>query len=120
MAVRVTSGLPAAGLPAKIAVYRVVQEALNNSYQHAGVDEEEVELRVSQGALRLDVRDRGVGMEGSAKPRGEAKGRAPLGLRGMRERVEMLGGTLDVVSEPGSGTTVRALIPLTREEASRG
>ena len=120
VAVSVTSGLPTAGLPAKIAVYRVVQEALNNAYQHAGVDEEEVDLRLSQGALRLDVRDRGVGLEGSAGPRGEARGRAPLGLRGMRERVEMLGGTLEVVSEPGSGTTVRAVIPLTREEASRG
>jgi len=118
--VSVASGPPASGLPAKIAVYRVVQEALNNSYQHAGVDEEEVDLRVSQGSLRLEVRDRGVGLEGSAGPRGEAKGRAPLGLRGMRERVEMLGGTLEVVSEPGSGTTVRAVIPLTREEASRG
>jgi signal transduction histidine kinase len=118
--VSVASGLPAAGLPAKIAVYRVVQEALNNSYQHAGVDEEEVDLRVSHGSLRLEVRDRGVGLEGSAGPRGEAKGRAPLGLRGMRERVEMLGGGLEVASEPGSGTTVRAVIPLTREEESRG
>src|SRR3990170_2928185 len=120
VAVRVTSGLPAAGLPAKIAVYRVVQEALNNSYQHAGVDEEEVELRVSQGSLRLEVSDRGVGLGNSAEPRGAAKGRAPLGLRGMRERVEMLGGSLEAISEPGSGTTVRAVIPLTREEESRG
>ncbi len=118
--VSVASGLPAAGLPAKIAVYRVVQEALNNSYRHAAVDEEEVELRVSQGALRLEVRDRGVGLADSAAPRGEAKGRAPLGLRGMRERVEMLGGTLEVVSEPGSGTTVRAIVPLAREEAPHG
>ena len=68
----------------------------------------------------MEVRDRGVGLEGSAGPRGEARGRAPLGLRGMRERVEMLGGSLDVVSGPGSGTIVRAVIPLTREEESRG
>ena len=118
--VSVASGLPAAGLPAKIAVYRVVQEALNNSYQHAGVDEEEVDLRLSEGSLRLEVSDRGVGLGNSAEPRGAAKGRAPLGLRGMRERVEMLGGSLEAISEPGSGTTVRAVIPLTREEESRG
>jgi len=118
--VSVASGLPAAGVPAKIAVYRVVQEALNNSYQHAGVDEEEVDLRLSDGSLRLEVSDRGVGLGDSAEPRGEAKGRAPLGLRGMRERVEMLGGSLEAISEPGSGTTVRAVIPLTREEESRG
>ena len=118
--VSVASGLPAAGLPAKIALYRVVQEALNNSYQHAGVDEEEVDLRFSQGTLRLEVRDRGLGMERSAEPRAATKGRAPLGIRGMRERVEMLGGTLEVLSEPGSGTIVRAVVPLAREEEPRG
>jgi signal transduction histidine kinase len=118
--VSVVAGLPAAGLPAKIAVYRIVQEALNNSYQHAGVDEEEVDLRFSQEALQLEVRDRGVGLDGSAGPRAPSKGRAPLGIRGMRERVEMLGGTLEVLSEPGSGTIVRAVVPLAPEEEPRG
>lgn len=118
--VTIAPGLRAAELPVKIAVYRVVQEALNNSYQHAGVDEEEVDLRLSEASLWLEVSDRGVGLDGPAEPRGTAKGRAPLGLRGMRERVEMLGGTLEVISEPGSGTTVRAVIPLAPEEGSRG
>ena len=118
--VTIAPGLRAAELPVNIAVYRLVQEALNNSYQHAGVDEEEVDLRFSQEALQLEVRDRGVGLDGSAGPRAPSKGRAPLGIRGMRERVEMLGGTLELISEPGSGTTVRAVIPLAPEEGSRG
>ena len=120
MRVTIAPGLRAAELPVNIAVYRLVQEALNNSYQHAGVDEEEVDLRFSQEALQLEVRDRGVGLDGSAGPRAPSKGRAPLGIRGMRERVEMLGGTLELISEPGSGTTVRAVIPLAPEEGSRG
>ncbi len=111
----VPADLPEVELPVKIALYRVTQEALNNAYLHAGVDEEEVELRLAEGALRLEIRDRGVGLEGSMRGSEPRKGRTALGLRGMHERMEMLGGTLEVVSQPGQGTTVRAVVPLSRK-----
>lgn len=104
--------LPAAALPIKIALYRVTQEALNNAYLHAGVDEQEVRLTWEEGHLHLAVRDEGVGFEGSSGQRQPGKERSPLGLRGMRERLELLGGKLEVESRKGAGTTVRATIPL--------
>jgi len=108
--------LPSADMPLKIAVYRVTQEALNNAYLHSGVDEQEV--AVERGQVRLEVRDRGVGvgLEESSGHEERGKERSPLGLRGMRERVELLGGTLEVISEKGLGTTVRAIIPISERE----
>ena len=108
--------LPVIGLPVKIAIYRVTQEALSNAYLHAGVGKEEIDLRFVDGALTLEVRDRGAGLEGSARNKGDERSRTALGLRGMRERVEMLGGMLEVLSETGRGTIVRAIVPLPRDE----
>ncbi len=112
----VASDLPEADFPLKIAVYRVTREALNNAYLHAGVDEQEVELLLERGRLRLEIRDHGVGLEGSSDGKETEKEGSPLGLRGMRERVELLGGSLEVASEKGKGTTVRAAIPLSGGE----
>jgi len=112
----VAENLPAADLPLKIAAYRVTREALNNAYLHAGVDEQEVEVASERGQLRLEIRDQGVGLEGSGGGKKPGKEGSLLGLRGMRERVELLGGSLEVVSEQGKGTTVRAIIPLSGRE----
>lgn len=112
----VATDLPIVDLPLKIALYRVTQEALNNAYLHAGVEEEEVELSFAGEALLLEVRDWGAGLDGSAAAREGGRERAPLGLRGMRERIELLGGTVEVTSRPGEGTTVRAMVPVSWEE----
>jgi len=108
--------LPVVDLPVKIAIYRVAQEALNNAHLHAGVGKEEVEVQFVDRAVRLEIRDRGAGLKESARDKEGEKGRSTLGLRGMRERVEMLGGWLELLSEPGRGTTVRAIVPLSRDE----
>ncbi|MFD9734481.1 sensor histidine kinase [Umezawaea sp. NPDC059074] len=95
---RVT-GEPAA-LPTSVEVVllRAAQEAFHNVRKHAGADAVEVELAFEEETVRLSVGDDGRGLGGS--PEG-------FGLRGMRARVEQVGGTLDVASEQGTTLTVR-------------
>ena len=103
-----------ASLPVKIAVYRVLQEALNNSHRHAGGTEQRISVSYADGWLDLRIADGGPGFDPAA---GEiAKGTRPgLGLRGMRERVEMLGGTFAIDTAPCHGTTIRVRLPLESE-----
>ena len=96
----------------KLAAYRVVQEAAHNAIRHAGVDEVQVDLALDRHLLRIEVTDRGKGFDAAA-PRKPDR----FGLLVMRERVEALGGTLDIVSQPGRGTRVLAIVPIVRSEA---
>lgn len=90
-----------------IHVYRIVQEALSNAARHSRAHQAWVKVEGGQaGGLSLEVRDDGAGFE-VAQAQGEG-----LGLMGMRERAEHLGGTFEIDSAPGSGTTIRVLIPL--------
>jgi signal transduction histidine kinase len=102
-------GLPAdATLPLKITVYRIVQEALNNAFRHAGGADQQIHMRYTSNLLSLIIADHGPGFcEPSA---GEWDNH--LGLAGMRERVESLGGIFRVESEVGKGTRVIAQLPL--------
>ncbi len=88
------------------AVYRLVQEALNNVSKHSMARRAELAVHASRGSIEIEVVDNGVGFEPNLVREG-------FGLVGMRERAALLGGTLDVVSNRGSGTRVRAEIPLT-------
>lgn len=88
-------------------VFRVAQEALTNVVRHAGVDTARLTVRRSDERLRLEVADCGRGFEPA-----EAASRDGIGLRGMRDRVELFGGRLDVRSAPGRGTTVAVELPL--------
>ncbi|MGB8645204.1 MAG: sensor histidine kinase [Anaerolineae bacterium] len=99
-----------AALPVKITVYRVIQEALNNAFRHAGGAGQNVQLQPQNGSLELEVADRGPGFIVGK----EADWDEHLGLVGMRERVESLGGIFQIQSAPGQGTRVRALLPLER------
>jgi two-component system, NarL family, sensor kinase len=97
-------------------VYRTAQEALQNVAKHAGA--ESVRIRVSRHADRavLEVSDDGAGFDPAATAALAGPGVAPptgLGLPGMRERAELLGGTLELASAPGHGTTVRLAVPFT-------
>jgi signal transduction histidine kinase len=85
-------------------VYRLVQEALTNVVKHAGAGQVAVTVLADDGQVRIEVRDDGKGFDPSAGP-----GR---GLLGMRERVEMLGGELEVDSHPGEGTRIATALPL--------
>jgi len=85
----------------KICVYRFVQESLNNAFKHAGGAGQRVVCSVRDGMLTVSVSDAGIGQAGS-QPRPEAG----LGLTMMRDRVESLGGTLNIQRELGKGTKV--------------
>jgi signal transduction histidine kinase len=84
-------------------LYRIIQEALTNAVKHAGASRVAVEAREEDGALRLSVTDDGRGFDTEAPGTG-------FGLAGMRERVLLLGGTLDVQSGP-AGTRIEATLP---------
>jgi signal transduction histidine kinase len=94
-----------------IACFRVTQEALTNILRHAAAQNVWIELSQSDGVLELVVRDDGRGFDMSSIHEQAAR-QGRLGLLGMRERVQILGGSLEVDSEPGLGTRIRALFPL--------
>jgi signal transduction histidine kinase len=87
----------------EVAAYYVVSEALTNAAKHAQASLVQVEVETVEGALRLCVRDDGVG--GADPIRGS-------GLVGLKDRVEALGGAITIQSPPGSGTAVRVELPL--------
>ncbi len=90
----------------EITLYRVVQEALTNCRRHAEADAVELVLDTDGALVRLMIRDNGRGLAADAAAPGPG-----LGLRHMRERLELLGGALAVHSLPGQGTTLRATLP---------
>lgn len=97
---------PVPGLPRhlQVALYRVAQEALHNVAKHSGAPSAAVRLFRRGGSVVLEVTDPGIGFA----PDPPAAG---LGLRGMRERVESVGGRLRIRSVPGRGTRVEVTVP---------
>jgi signal transduction histidine kinase len=96
-------------------LYRIVQEALTNVLRHAHAERVSVILEHRHDHVLAIVEDNGQGVDvesvmnsASAEPR--------LGLLGMRERIALVGGTLEIESSPGSGMTVFARIPLPADE----
>ena len=104
-----TGGAPEdAPLPVKITLFRLLQESLANGFRHGGAVNQRITLGASDDRLHVEVRDDGKGFDPQAtEPEGH------LGLEGMRERVEILGGTFLVWSAAGQGTVVRADLSLT-------
>lgn len=87
------------------AIYRVVQEALTNVAKHAKADCVWIEVAQDHNSIQIIVRDDGVGFDMDDRGRG-------FGLVGMRERVALAGGSLAIVSTPGSGTELRGRVPV--------
>jgi signal transduction histidine kinase len=108
------AGLGEPRLPAEVesVLYRVVQEALTNAAKHARATSVSVVVGRREGEAVAVVEDDGVGFDPDALPPPPAGRPGGLGLLGMRERVALLGGVLEVESAPGAGTTVYARIPL--------
>jgi signal transduction histidine kinase len=93
----------------KICIYRFVQEALNNGYRHGGGTGQSVRQRTENGRIIVEVCDRGPGFDPTAlRPGG-------LGLAGLRERVNSLGGSFDIASSE-RGTTVRMALNIDEME----
>ena len=91
-------------------LYRVAQEALTNIARHAQASQAEVTLQKLDHAVCMTITDDGKGFQTDCPTRGKRSSR--LGLLGMRERLEIVGGTFTLTSAPGKGTTVLAQIPL--------
>jgi len=102
--------------PVETVLFRIVQEGLTNILRHASATTVEVRLLQDQDLVTLEVWDDGVGFDPERIETLEAGGRG-LGLRGMRERAAILGGTLEVESAEHEGTTVRVRFHIYREEA---
>jgi signal transduction histidine kinase len=98
------------GIPTSIktCVYRFVQEALNNAFRHAGGAGQKVELSWDGDRLEVEVSDRGPGISGN----GHTSCGSGIGLSGLRDRIESLGGTMLIRSSPGQGTRLRASFQL--------
>jgi PAS domain S-box-containing protein len=91
-------------------LYRIAREALNNALKHAMATSVVVRIRVENGQLELDITDNGTGFDLNA-----AGDRGGLGLVGMRERAERLGGMLTIQSTPGHGSQVHVRISVDSE-----
>ncbi|WP_169732479.1 ATP-binding protein [Derxia gummosa] len=104
-----SDGLDRLPEPISITVYRLVQESLTNIARHAQATRVRVDVTREGGVVKLAVHDDGRGLV----PGG---GRGGLGLLGMQERVESVGGRFALASEPGGGTMITAEIPVTEDE----
>ncbi len=93
----------------RLAVYRAAQEALTNVQRHAQASQASLTIDLSAEALTLRVKDNGVGLPDEADQQG-------FGLRGMRERIMELGGTVELRSAKADGTTVLVQLPNTTQE----
>ena len=90
-----------------LCLFRVLQEALHNSAKHSGVKHFEVRLWGTSEEIHLSVKDSGEGFDREA-----AKESRGLGLISMEERLKLVDGTLSIESQPKSGTTIHARVPL--------
>jgi len=87
------------------AMYRIANETLTNVTRHAGARRLTVRLDQTDSQLTLTISDDGCGFDAASPPHDDQ-----YGLQGMRERAEMIGGTLEIESQPGEGTTVRLTV----------
>lgn len=101
-------------LPTKIAIYRIVQEALANGYRHGSSDHQRVSLSHQESRLHLTVADDGRGFDAERVLQAErdvAVEGGHFGLRGIQDRVAVLGGTFTLRSAPGRGTELSVTLP---------
>jgi signal transduction histidine kinase/ligand-binding sensor domain-containing protein len=94
----------------QINLFRIVQEGLNNIVRHAGATEAIVRLQPNGESLQVTIQDNGQGFRVERDGRGQLTG--GFGLSGMAERIRIMGGEVDVVSQPGSGTRITIAVPL--------
>ncbi|MFN7035622.1 MAG: sensor histidine kinase [Bellilinea sp.] len=91
---------------------RIIQEALSNVRKHSQASRVRIEVRNWKGMLILEISDNGVGFSAEDVPEFSRHG-----LRGMRERAELIGADFQVISKPQTGTTIRVHLPLKQEES---
>ena len=97
--------------PLKIAIYRIVQESLNNAAKHSEADNVRISLRRAEEMLELTIEDNGIGFDPTTLSHQREPGTG-MGIDGMRERTELLGGSFTIRSKREEGTVVKASWPL--------
>jgi len=112
--VRVTGAVQRLDAAKEHHLLRIGLEALTNALKHGRATRIEIELRFAPDSTSLIVADNGQGLESSER----ATGGAHFGLQGVRERVDKLGGILDISSSPGLGTRLSVTIPARVEARS--
>ena len=96
---------------AKLGLFRIVQEALNNTRKHAKASKAIVELHYRSDRVKMAVIDDGVGFD-ILEALNRTKEKGSLGLSSMQERAKLIGANLKIESQPGRGTTIKAELPL--------
>jgi signal transduction histidine kinase len=100
-------------------IFYIVEEAVNNARKHAEAEEIRVTLQKAYpDIIQLEIRDNGVGFNVGEVDTGYEK-RGSLGMVNMRERTELVNGTLQLQSKVGEGTRIRVLVPLNEDAAER-
>jgi PAS domain S-box-containing protein len=110
-----TGPKPALGNAEETCLYRVLQEALTNAAKHSEATRIDVRLRATAGEVCLEIHDNGEGFDVEAKTHDRG-----IGFIGMRERLSRCGGSLQISSEKGKGTTILAQIPRTVSPRQEG
>jgi PAS domain S-box-containing protein len=99
------------------AIFRIVQEAVTNIHRHSGSAVAKIRLSRSDGDIRAVIEDEGKGIPPKKRSEMASAGMAGVGIRGMRERIRQLGGTLEINSD-GRGTIVLARLPIGKTEST--
>ncbi len=89
-----------------VALFRILQESLNNASKYSEATDVYVELRSNENSIFLEITDNGVGFDMDIKKRSDS-----YGLTGMKERAYLLDGTVDIWSEPGKGVRIKVEVP---------
>ena len=107
-------GVEKLSMAKRTVLFRVAQEALNNVGRHANASTVMIGITQIPEGIRMEICDDGKSFQ--VKQTLLAKNNKRLGLVGMRERIEMIGGSFAIESAPGRGTTVRAVVPFSVDE----
>ncbi|RKN78868.1 sensor histidine kinase [Paenibacillus ginsengarvi] len=100
----------------EVAVFRLVQESLANVLKHSKATHAGIEITYQISMVKIVVKDNGVGFALDKLEAMIARGNSHFGIMGMRERVELLGGRMDIESEPGAGAKLTMIIPISMEQ----
>lgn len=96
----------------RLTIYRIAQEALSNALKHSGSKQIQIRLSTQADRIELLVRDWGRGFDPATSPSGH-------GLPGIRHRVGLLGGEVNLEALPGQGTAIRVMIPISSQTLQR-
>jgi signal transduction histidine kinase len=99
-------------MPAKINLYRILQEAIANIVRHSGATQASIAISQTNGTVQTIIEDNGKGFTAGASTESGQSGRQGFGLKSMTERMNLIGGTITFDSSPGKGTTIRMTIPI--------